>query len=108
MLETIDLSARLQQEEFDAQKITLQNELRQAQLKAWKHKLGVIVVLEGWSFSGRVPCARFLSQPMDPRGLKVHMDGARFANAVVFLGCHPGDVTWRAGVDGAVPGTVSA
>jgi len=33
------------------------------------------------------------------RGLKVHMDGARFANAVVFLDCHPGEITWRAGVD---------
>ena len=31
--------------------------------------------------------------------LKVHMDGARFANAVATLGCHPADVTWRAGVD---------
>jgi threonine aldolase len=33
------------------------------------------------------------------RGLHVHMDGARFANAVRYLDCHPGDVTWRAGVD---------
>lgn len=33
------------------------------------------------------------------RHLKVHMDGARFANAVAALGCHPSDVTWRAGVD---------
>ncbi len=33
------------------------------------------------------------------RQLKVHMDGARFANAVATLGCHPSDVTWRAGVD---------
>jgi threonine aldolase len=33
------------------------------------------------------------------RGLAVQMDGARFANAVAFLDCHPGDVTWRAGVD---------
>jgi threonine aldolase len=31
--------------------------------------------------------------------LKVHMDGARFANAVTFLGCSPADVTWRAGID---------
>ena len=31
--------------------------------------------------------------------LKVHMDGARFANAVAHLGCHPSDITWRAGVD---------
>lgn len=31
--------------------------------------------------------------------LKVHMDGARFANAVEFHGCSPADMTWRAGVD---------
>jgi threonine aldolase len=31
--------------------------------------------------------------------LAVHMDGARFANAAVTLGCHPGAMTWRAGVD---------
>lgn len=31
--------------------------------------------------------------------LGFHMDGARFANAVAHLGCHPGDVTWRAGID---------
>ena len=33
------------------------------------------------------------------KGLKLHMDGARFANAVAFLGCAPADITWRAGVD---------
>jgi threonine aldolase len=31
--------------------------------------------------------------------MKVHMDGARFANALVHLGCTPADATWRAGVD---------
>lgn len=31
--------------------------------------------------------------------LRLHMDGARFANALVHLGCSPADVTWRAGVD---------
>lgn len=31
--------------------------------------------------------------------LSLHMDGARFANAVVSLGCSPADITWRAGVD---------
>jgi threonine aldolase len=33
------------------------------------------------------------------RGLALHMDGARFANAVAHLGCAPADITWRAGVD---------
>jgi threonine aldolase len=31
--------------------------------------------------------------------LGLHMDGARFANAVAALGCRPGDITWRAGID---------
>lgn len=32
-------------------------------------------------------------------GLPVHMDGARFANALVSLGITPAEATWRAGVD---------
>jgi threonine aldolase len=32
-------------------------------------------------------------------GLRIHMDGARFANAVASLGCAPADTSWRAGVD---------
>ena len=33
------------------------------------------------------------------RGLRIHIDGARLANAIVGLGCSPADLTWRAGVD---------
>jgi threonine aldolase len=33
------------------------------------------------------------------RGMKVQMDGARFANAVASLACQPADISWRAGVD---------
>jgi threonine aldolase len=32
-------------------------------------------------------------------GMKVQLDGARFANAVASLGCAPADIAWRAGVD---------
>jgi threonine aldolase len=32
-------------------------------------------------------------------GLPVHMDGARFANALVHLGCTPAEATWKCGVD---------
>lgn len=32
-------------------------------------------------------------------GLAVHMDGARFANAVAHLGCPPAELSWKAGVD---------
>src|SRR6185312_9210172 len=33
------------------------------------------------------------------RGLKVHMDGARFANALARLGCSPAELSWRSGID---------
>ncbi|MGB8840930.1 MAG: low specificity L-threonine aldolase [Aliidongia sp.] len=32
-------------------------------------------------------------------GLAMHMDGARFANALAFLGCSPAEATWRVGID---------
>jgi threonine aldolase len=32
-------------------------------------------------------------------GLRLHMDGARFANALASLSCSPADLTWRRGVD---------
>lgn len=40
-----------------------------------------------------------LAKVAHARGLKVHMDGARLANAVASLSCDPADLTWRAGVD---------
>jgi threonine aldolase len=42
---------------------------------------------------------RAISAIAKRRKLKLHMDGARFANAVAALGCHPSEITWRAGVD---------
>ncbi|VDC26041.1 threonine aldolase family protein [Pseudogemmobacter humi] len=40
-----------------------------------------------------------LAQLARDHGLPVHLDGARFANAVVATGASPADLTWRAGVD---------
>jgi len=40
-----------------------------------------------------------VSQICKSHNLKLHMDGARFANALVALECSPADITWKAGVD---------
>lgn len=40
-----------------------------------------------------------LASAAHERGMKVHLDGARFANAVAALGCAPADLAQRAGVD---------
>ena len=42
---------------------------------------------------------RAITEIAKRRGLKVHMDGARFANALARLGCSPAEMSWRAGVD---------
>ena len=40
-----------------------------------------------------------MSALIRPRGMKLHMDGARFANALAGLGCTPAELTWKSGVD---------
>lgn len=40
-----------------------------------------------------------IGQTAKRHGLSMHMDGARFANAVAHLRCHPAEVTCAAGVD---------
>lgn len=45
-----------------------------------------------------------LSAVAKEAGLPVHLDGARFANACVKLGCTPAEMSWKAGVDVAVFG----
>ena len=42
------------------------------------------------------------------RGLAVHMDGARFANAIAATGATPAQMTWRAGVDALTFGGAKA
>lgn len=42
---------------------------------------------------------RTLADIARERGLAVHMDGARLANALVALDCTPAEATWKAGVD---------
>lgn len=40
-----------------------------------------------------------LSAVVRPKGMKMHMDGARFANALVAAGCTPAELTWKSGID---------
>ncbi|CAM5210750.1 threonine aldolase [Bosea thiooxidans] len=42
---------------------------------------------------------RALKAAAAPRDLALHMDGSRFANALVTLGCTPAEITWKASVD---------
>src|ERR1051325_3368493 len=47
----------------------------------------------------RLDDIRAIGELARSRGLKLHMDGARFANALARLRCSPAEMSWRAGVD---------
>ncbi|WP_281277064.1 threonine aldolase family protein [Mesorhizobium loti] len=47
-----------------------------------------------------------LSEIAHAAGMKVHLDGARLANAIVRLGVTPAEMTWKAGVDILTFGTI--
>ncbi len=40
-----------------------------------------------------------ISKLAKSHGMKLHMDGARFANALVTAGCSPAELTWKSGID---------
>lgn len=42
---------------------------------------------------------RAIAEAAKARGLRLHMDGARFANALARLGCSPAEISWRSGID---------
>ena len=42
---------------------------------------------------------RGLASTCKAHHLRLHMDGARFANACATLGCSPAEITWKSGVD---------
>jgi threonine aldolase len=47
----------------------------------------------------RLDDIRAVTEIAKSRDLKVHMDGARFANALARLGCSPAEMSWRSGID---------
>jgi threonine aldolase len=52
-----------------------------------------------WGTVYRPEAIRVLTETAKGLGLRTHMDGARFANALVHLGATPAEVTWKAGID---------
>lgn len=42
---------------------------------------------------------RALASTAQDFGMQTHLDGARFANALVALDCSPAEMTWKAGID---------
>ncbi len=96
-----------------AKLITLAGEGNKLQPKALKNKIGqflhgehgakpsALSITQATELGTVYSCdeIKALSSLAHGHGMKVHMDGARFANALVSLGCTPAEMTWKAGVD---------
>jgi threonine aldolase len=88
------VGAKLNAERVDAYLRSLPKAVKQMPPKALSisqvSECGLVYGLDELAALGRV-CRE--------HGLFFHMDGARFANALVALGCSPAEMTWRQGVD---------
>lgn len=72
MLENIDLSQVITNEEYKENMKTLQVELGELQRKAWELKIPIIIVFEGWHASGMGEDINRFILPLDPRGFDFH------------------------------------
>lgn len=72
MLEKIDLSRKLEKEEFKKIAPLLQERLGELQRKARDANVPALIVFEGWEASGKGTLMNELILPLDPRGFRVH------------------------------------
>ena len=72
MLDTLDLTLRLDKAEYKAELLELQLRLRELMLRCYHEKQSVIVVFEGWDAAGKGGAIRRMTAKLDPRGYHVY------------------------------------
>jgi len=72
MLENVDLSQAIANEEYKKSMKTLEVKLGELQRRAWELKIPIILVFEGWHASGMGEDINRFILPLDPRGYDFH------------------------------------
>ncbi len=72
MLNTVDLSLDLSQEEYDRSLIRLQVALHKLAYQVYLQQRPVIIVFEGWDAAGKGGAIRRITEKIDPRGFVVY------------------------------------
>ncbi|KKH46839.1 polyphosphate:AMP phosphotransferase [Methanosarcina sp. 1.H.A.2.2] len=72
MLENVDLSQAITNEEYKISMKTLEVKLGELQRRAWELKIPIILVFEGWHASGMGEDINRFILPLDPRGFDFH------------------------------------
>lgn len=86
--------AKISADTVDAAMATIRKDVHQVQ-----PALVSITNASEYGLSWRADEVAAIGDAARRHGLNLHMDGARFANAIAHTGESPADVTWRAGVD---------
>ncbi len=72
MLETIDLSKRLEKQEYKQQLLRHQIRLRELAYRLYAQQRSLVLVFEGWDAAGKGGSIRRFTEKLDPRGYKVY------------------------------------
>ncbi|MGB5549457.1 MAG: hypothetical protein WBO74_03100 [Thermoanaerobaculia bacterium] len=72
MLPTVDLSKRLEREEYRQRILDCQLKLRELAFRLYQEKRSLIVVVEGWDAAGKGGSIRRAIEKIDPRGYEVY------------------------------------
>lgn len=71
MLETLDLSRKLGQDDYEVQLRRRQIQLRELGWQTYQKKRPVVIVFEGWDAAGKGGAIKRLTERIDPRGYAV-------------------------------------
>ena len=72
MLRQVDLSKRLDREEYRHRKLECQLKLRELAFRLYQDKRSMVVIVEGWDAAGKGGSIRRATEKMDPRGYEVY------------------------------------
>jgi polyphosphate kinase 2 (PPK2 family) len=71
VLGQVDLSQSLAKEEYESELKVCQRDIRELEHEAYRHRLPVVILYEGWDAAGKGGNIRRLVQGLDPRGYEV-------------------------------------
>ena len=76
MLETLDLSQKLDREEYIRQLARRQIQVRELGWQVYQQRRPVVLVFEGWDAAGKGGVIKRITEKLDPRGFVVYPIGA--------------------------------
>lgn len=72
MLETVDLSKKIDKPSYKALMPELRERLYMVQKASWDAGIPVVILFEGWDAAGKGTSIQALTEPIDPRGFKLY------------------------------------